>query len=198
MTRLVLASQSPRRADVLKQLGLDPEIEPANVDESVGVGEAPAAYVERLAREKAEAVAVNQPDALVVGGDTVVVDGARLLSKPEDEDDAVAMLTRLSGRTHEVLSGIALSVGGETYSTVARTHVRMRPFDAAVARAYVDTGEPMDKAGSYGIQGAGAALVESIEGDYYAVVGFPVGAFFDLLSRAGFGFDFHSLRRSDD
>ena len=108
------------------------------------------------------------------------------------------MLNRLSGRAHDVLSGIAVTVGGETYSTVVRTTVRMRPFDVRMARAYVDTGEPMDKAGSYGIQGIGASLVDSIEGDYYAVVGFPVGGFIDLLARAGWRFDVHTLRRSDD
>ena len=194
--RLVLASQSPRRADVLRQLGLAPEIEPADIDESERPGEDPAAYVERLAREKAEAVAVD-PDALYVGGDTTVVSGAAVLAKPGSEEEAVAMLMRLAGGSHEVLSGIALSSGGRTLSEVARTTVRMRDFDEATARAYAATGEPMDKAGGYGIQGQGAALVESIDGDYYAVVGFPVAAFLRLLDRGGWRFDFDSIRAAD-
>ena len=104
------------------------------------------------------------------------------------------MLMRLAGGSHEVLSGIALRSGGRTLSEVARTTVRMRDFDEATARAYAATGEPMDKAGGYGIQGQGAALVESIDGDYYAVVGFPVAAFLRLLDRGGWRFDFDSIR----
>ncbi len=194
--RVVLASQSPRRADILRQLGLEPEISPADVDESERAGEGPAAYVERLAREKAEAVAID-PAALYVGGDTTVVLDDEILSKPVHEQDAVAMLLRLAGRSHQVLSGVAVRSGGRTVSEVVRTTVRMRPFDEAVARGYVATGEPMDKAGGYGIQGRGAALVDSIDGDYYAVVGFPVGAFLRLLGRVGWHFDFASLRATD-
>lgn len=194
--RLVLASQSPRRADVLRQLGLEPAIEPAHVDESHLPRETPEAHVERLARAKAEAVARREPDALVVGGDTLVVDGGHVLGKPADETDAVRMLTSLAGRAHTVLSGLAL-VGGpagpSTLSTVTRTLVRFRPYGEDLARAYAATGEPLDKAGAYGIQGLGAALVEGIEGDYYSVVGFPVSAFVELLGRAGLGYAFGRL-----
>lgn len=196
MSRIVLASRSPRRADILRQLGLDPEVSPADVDESERVGEAPGAYVERLAREKAEAVATD-PSTLYVGGDTTVLLGTEVLSKPTDEGDAVRMLLRLSGESHEVLSGIALTWGDRTVSEVVRTTVRMRPFDESAAHSYVATGEPMDKAGGYGIQGRGAALVDSIDGDYYAVVGFPVGAFIRLLDRVGWRFDFDSVRPLD-
>lgn len=195
---LVLASASPRRADVLRQLGIDPEIVPADVDESYLGDEAPAEHVERLARDKAEAVAVRVPDALVIGGDTVVVDGTRVLAKPADRAAAVEMLRSLSGREHVVLSGLAIAGPHGTVSTVTATTVRMRPFDDAVASAYVATGEPLDKAGAYGIQGLGAALVEGVEGDYYSVVGFPVGAFVDLLERAGWRFLFGALTPISD
>ena len=191
--RLVLASASPRRADVLRQLGLTPHVRPTDVDESYRDGETPAEHVERLARAKAEAVAVAEPGALVVGGDTVVVDRGRVLSKPANPAAAIDMLRSLSGRDHEVLSGLALSGVHGISSGVSSTLVRMRAFDSAVAAAYVETGEPLDKAGAYGIQGLGAALVERIEGDYYSVVGFPVGVFVDLLERAGWRFLFGTL-----
>jgi septum formation protein len=184
----VLASASPRRADILRQLGLDPDVLPADVDETYLEGETPAQHVERLARAKAEAVARAEPEALVVGADTVVVQGARVLAKPIDAAEAVEMLRSLSGRSHEVLSGLALRGPGGTVSRVSRTMVFMRPFDDEVMSAYVGTGEPLDKAGAYGIQGLGAALVERIEGDYYSVVGFPVGAFLELLEQVGWRF----------
>ncbi len=198
--RLVLASASPRRADIMRQLGLEPEVCPADIDESYRPGETPAEHVERLAREKARAVsqAVSQEDPapLVVGGDTIVLDGARVLAKPEDEAEAHSMLLSLSGRNHEVLSGIAIAGDHGVVSTVARTTVRMRPFGDDVVSAYVATGEPLDKAGGYGIQGLGAALIDGIDGDYYSVVGFPVASFLDLLDRAGWRFDFGALTRS--
>jgi septum formation protein len=196
--RLVLASGSPRRADVLRQLGLAPEVRPADVDETYLPGETPPAHVERLARAKAGLVSAREPGALVVGGDTVVVIDGRVLSKPSDADDAVATLVSLAGRTHEVFTGLALAGGHGTTTTVARAAVRFRPFDRDVARRYVETGEPLDKAGAYGIQGLGAALVDSIDGDYYCVVGFPVGAFIDLLARAGWRYDFGRLTSVHD
>jgi septum formation protein len=189
--KLVLASASPRRADILRQLGLNPAIVPAHVDESYLPGETPTEHVERLARAKAEAV--GDASDLVVGGDTIVLDGDRMLAKPTDAEDAVTMLMSLAGRTHVVLSGVALSGSHGTVSRVVTTSVRMAEFDEAFARAYVATGEPLDKAGAYGIQGQGAALVEAIEGDYYSVVGFPVGAFLRLLEEAGWPFTFGAL-----
>jgi septum formation protein len=189
--RLVLASASPRRADILRQLGLDPEIRPADVDESYLPGETPVEHVERLARAKAEAG--REGGILVVGGDTVVLESERVLAKPADAEDAVAMLRSLAGKTHVVLSGVALSGDHGTVSTVVSTSVRMSDYDEAFARAYVATGEPLDKAGAYGIQGQGAALVEAIEGDYYSVVGFPVGAFLRLVEQAGWRFTFGAL-----
>lgn len=197
--RLVLASASPRRAEVLRRLGLAPEIRPAEVDEAVLPDETPEAHVDRLARAKAETVAAGLPEALVVGGDTVVVLDGRILGKPGSEDEAVSILRSLSGRAHAVYSGVAVRTpNGITVSGVERTVVRMRPFTPVEARDYVGTGEPMDKAGAYGIQGAGSALVAGIEGDYYAVVGFPVRLFVDLLADAGWRYTFRGLEAASE
>lgn len=193
--RFILASESPRRADVLHQLGLVPEVRPAHVDESYLVGETPREHVERLARSKAEAVLDREGGALVVGGDTVVVHDGEVLVKPIDEGSAIEMVAALSGTRHEVHSGIALASPSGTASSVVTATVRMRTYDRATATAYVATGEPMDKAGGYGIQGLGAALVDSIDGDYYAVVGFPVAAFLHLLGVTGFRYEFGSITR---
>lgn len=191
--RFILASQSPRRADVLHQLGLVPEVRPADVDESYLEGETPREHVERLARSKAEAVFQREGGALVVGGDTVVMHDGGVLVKPIDEESAIEMVAALSGTRHAVHSGIALAGPHGIVSSVATATVQMRTYDRATAAAYVATGEPMDKAGGYGIQGLGAALVDSIDGDYYAVVGFPVTAFLGLLEDAGFRYDFGAI-----
>ncbi len=188
--RFILASQSPRRADILRQLGLVPEISPADVDESLLQRERPAEHVERLARAKAGLIAERERDALVVGGDTIVVHKDAILGKPKDQEAAIDMLSDLSGSRHEVLSGIAVAGPHGIISTVATATVRMRTYDRNTAAAYVATGEPMDKAGGYGIQGLGASLVESVDGDYYAVIGFPVASFVALLEAIGFRYDF--------
>ncbi len=190
---LVLASASPRRSDVLSSLGLDFVVRPARLDERVLPGETPEEHAERLAREKAEAVAAHNPGALVVGGDTVVVDGSRILGKPADDAEAVDMLRSLAGRSHRVVSGLALVGAHGVVSSHAVTEVTFRDFDEGLARGYVDTGEPADKAGAYGIQGGGAALVAGIRGDYYTVVGFPVPVFLELLERAGWRYTFAGL-----
>ncbi len=190
---LVLASASPRRADVLRQLGLDFRIHPADVDESRREGEEPSTYVERLAREKARAVVADgstESGAVVVAGDTVVVHRGRVLLKPDDPVDAVAILEELSGDTHEVLTGVAVARGAELESGVARAEVRFSDVDRATLEAYVATGESMDKAGAYGIQGRGAALIAGIGGDYYVVVGQPVTLLLELLGRLGVRYDF--------
>jgi septum formation protein len=191
--RLVLASASPRRTDVLLQLGLRAEVRPADVDEAYLPGESPEEHVERLAQAKARAIAEAVPDAMVIGGDTVVLDGSRVLGKPVDSPDAVRMLQSLSGRRHHVLSALALAGPFGMVSSVARAEVLFRSVDAETVAAYVETGEPLDKAGAYGIQGLGAALVEEIRGDYYCVKGFPVAAFLDLLDEAGFRYSFGRL-----
>lgn len=192
--RLVLASASPRRRDILRQLGLDPEVRPADVDERLLPGEDPAEHVRRLAREKAARVLESEPDALVIAGDTVVVRDGEVLGKPTDADEAVAMLLSLSGKTHQVLSGLAIAGADHAVDAVTRTSVRFRTFGQDTARGYVATGEPMDKAGAYGIQGLGAALVEGVEGDYYSIVGLPVAALLRLFERMGWRYDFGGLR----
>ena len=188
--RLILASQSPRRADILRQLGLEPEVLPADVDESLLQQERPAEYVERLARAKAGLIAEREREALVVGGDTIVVHKDAILGKPKDEAAAIDMLSDLSGSRHEVLRGIAVAGPHGIISAVSTATVRMRTYDRNTSAAYVPTGEPTDKAGGYGIQGLGASLVESVDGDYYAVIGFPVASFVDLLEAIGFRYDF--------
>ncbi|MYK67488.1 MAG: septum formation protein Maf, partial [Gemmatimonadetes bacterium] len=182
---IVLASESPRRADVLRMLGLSFRVVPAGVEERIGVVESPHDYVERLAREKVAEVVAGNPDALVVGGDTVVVLDGRVLEKPEGPVHAVEMLTSLAGRTHRVYSGLAVAGNGKMESRVARAGVTFRPVTRDLIERYVDTGEPLDKAGSYGIQGYGAALVDRVEGDYFTVVGMSVAAFVGVLPRVG-------------
>jgi septum formation protein len=191
---LVLASRSPRRLQLLSQLGLIFEVIPAELDETLRPGEEPGAHAERLAREKALSVAGRRPEAFVIGADTVVVIDDDVLGKPHDFDDAVRMLLRLQGREHTVASGIAVAYdGGRVISAVERVRVRFRAFDEAFARAYVGTGEPLDKAGAYGIQGFGAALVEGIEGDYFAVMGLPVARLLSQLRSLGLHYDFQGL-----
>ena len=193
---LVLASASPRRTALLTMLGLPHEVIPAEVDEGLLADEDAPGHVERLARAKAAAVSARRPEALVLGSDTVVVLDGELLGKPARRQDAVATLMRLSGREHVVFTGLALAVpGGGLHAAVSSTRVRFRAFDEVVARRYVATSEPLDKAGSYGIQGLGAALVDGIEGDYFTVVGFPIPALMRLLEAAGFRYDFGSLER---
>ncbi len=184
-TSLVLASASPRRAELLSMLGLDFTVCPAGIEERRAAGEAPPDYVERLAREKALAVSSRHPDALTIGGDTVVVLEDRVLEKPRGVDDARAMLASLAGRAHDVHSGLALVRRAKAVSRVASARVFFRPVGRAFIRRYADTGEPLDKAGAYGIQGLGSALVRRIEGDYYAVMGLSVAAFVELLPALG-------------
>ncbi len=178
---IVLASESPRRAQVLRMLGLSFSATRSGVEERRERGEEPARYVERMARAKAEAVAGERPAALTVAGDTVVELDGDVLEKPGGRDAARAMLSALAGRAHTVRSGLALARHGTLASTVAAARVVFRPASRRAIDAYVATGEPLDKAGAYGIQGCGAALVERVEGDFYAVVGLPVAAFVDLL-----------------
>lgn len=188
---LVLASGSPRRASVLRQLGLAFDVVVPEVDETIGPSEPPATAAERLARAKAgRGVA---PGVLSLGFDTIVVEGNDVLGKPADEAEARAMLLRLAGRTHEVFSGIAAAVPGRVESAVECTRVRIRPLADKDVAAYVATGEPMDKAGAYGIQAAGASLVDGIEGDFFNVMGFPVQRFLELLGRFGLRYAFGTL-----
>lgn len=189
---IVLASASPRRRQLLGMLGLSPEILPADIDETWRNGEAPPAHAERLAREKA--ASVTRPGAAVVGADTIVVLGGEILGKPADAAGARATLARLAGREHDVFTAVAVAYDGAVASGVVRTLVRFRPLDATTIAEYVATGEPMDKAGAYGIQGYGAVLVERIEGDYFTVMGLGLGLLVDLLGRLGLEYRFGLVR----
>jgi len=183
--RLVLASQSPRRRELLEQLGLVFEVRPAHANEAVLPGEAPRAYVQRVAREKARAV----PGDLVLGADTAVVLGDEVLGKPEGPDDARRMLRALSGTRHAVLTGVCLRRAsgalGVELEAVVSTAVTFAPLSGAQIDWYVRTGEPLDKAGAYAIQGAGGAFVVGVEGSVSNVVGLPLAETAALLHQAG-------------
>lgn len=170
---LVLASGSPRRKELLAGLGLDFEVIRPLVDEkSINVsGLSPRDIVLKLARIKGESVAEHHPQSLVIASDTIVVLGSDVLEKPEDEADAFQMLSRLQGQTHSVFSAIAVFYQGQLQVEALETRVKMRALCETEIRAYIHTGEPMDKAGSYAIQGVGSVLIESIEGCYFNVVG---------------------------
>jgi len=183
---LVLASRSPRRRQLLEMLGLPFVVAHADVQEIRLPREAPAAYARRLARDKARAV----PGAWVLGADTIVVLGDEVLEKPADADDAFRMLRRLAGQRHEVITAVCLVADGVEHQAADTTAVFFRAADDAMLRAYVATGEPLDKAGAYGIQGYGAALVERIEGDFFGVMGLPIRLVLDLLARAGWEYRF--------
>lgn len=171
---MILASQSPRRAELLRLIIPQFEVKPADVDETPWPGERPEAYVERLARLKAQTSARDAPSEIVLGADTVVVQDGQLLGKPLDETDARRMLTLLSGRTHRVLTGIAVVCGTRVLSQVVETHVSLRVITPEEMTAYWRSGEPRDKAGGYGIQGLAARFVTSIHGSYTNVVGLPL------------------------
>jgi septum formation protein len=198
---VVLASQSPRRRDLLDLIGIRHSVRPADVDESVRDGEAPDAYTERLAREKARAVAALEPHAYVVAADTTVVIDEEILGKPQDEAEARAMVRRLAGRTHEVYTGMAVRhEGGDGVreaSAVERVRVTFRALDDAEVAEYVATGEPMDKAGAYGIQGYGATIVERIDGDYFAVMGLSLVRTVALLRAIGLEYTFGPVHAVD-
>jgi len=183
--RLVLASGSPRRREILSALGLEFDVRAPDIDETLQPGEGADAAARRLAERKAAAVEAG-PEELVLAADTIVVLDGELLGKPEGVEEAAVMLERLAGRSHEVVTGLALRAGADTRSIAARTEVVFRVLDRTEIAAYVATGEPLDKAGGYGIQGYGSALVERIEGDFFNVMGLPVPAMLTLLRATGF------------
>ncbi len=184
--QLYLASRSPRRSELLSQIGVTHEVVTVDVDESPLAGESPADYVVRLALEKAAAgrAATQHSPQLVLAADTAVVVDGEILGKPADRADAVTMLTRLSGRSHEVLTGIALA-GKELESRLSVSQVTFRPITVAEADAYWLSGEPADKAGGYAIQGLGAVFVSHLEGSFSGVVGLPLFTTAELLRGAG-------------
>jgi len=188
--RVILAAQSPRRRELLTLIGVAHEVRPADIDETVRPGERPAPHAERLAREKALAIAAGEPDALTVGSDTIVVLDGDILGKPSDRDHARRMLRRLSGREHVVFTAVAVAHGSRVVSGVEEVTVRFRALADDEIDAYIATGEPMDKAGAYGIQGYGATIVEGIEGDYFAVMGLALGRMVGLMRELGFEYGF--------
>lgn len=185
MTPFILASGSPRRRQLLDMLGIEHRVVPPEVDETRRDGEAPADYVVRLAREKARAVSGREPGALVLAADTTVVLGTELFAKPESVADAIAMLGRLAGRTHQVFTGVALAQGERVETALDVSDVTFRRLSGEFIADYVATGEPMDKAGAYAIQGKGAALIEGIRGDFFGVMGLPLRLVLELLERFG-------------
>ncbi len=185
--RIVLASASPRRRELLEQVGLEFSIDPGEVDERVPAGEEPGHLVLRLALDKATSVARRHPGAVVIGADTVVVLDGTVLGKPSDVDHARAMLRLLAGAAHRVLTGVAVvdAFSGRRRSEYEETLVWMRPYTEQEIERYLATGEPMGKAGAYAIQGRGALLVRRIEGCYANVVGMPLVLLASLLENFG-------------
>lgn len=197
--KLILASGSPRRREILTNLGIPFEVFTSDADEHCNLTD-PAAYVRELAARKGEAVrdalrdqGMDLHDTLILAADTVVANDRTILGKPVDRDDAIRMLTELSGRDHAVYSGIALTLGDQTETASERTAVHVAPLTDEQIRRYVATGEPDDKAGSYAMQGLFAPYITGIEGCYFNVVGLPVHALFQLAQEK-FNIDLYSLR----
>ena len=196
--RVVLASSSPRRRQLLELIGIPHEIRPAGIDETLRPREAPRRHAERLAREKASAIAMRDPDLITIAADTVVVVNRKVLGKPRDADEAKWMLGMLSGREHTVITAIAVSRGRKLRSAIEEVKVRFRRLRDDEIEAYVATREPMDKAGAYGIQGYGATIVERIDGDYFAVMGLSLVRLVELLRDVGVRYRFGELMTSAD
>ena len=184
--KIVLASQSPRRKELLGRMGLEFVTQASKIDESAFDGLEARELVATLSREKAQWIARQMDgETLVIGADTVVVRDGAALGKPKDAEDAVAMLLSLSGRDHQVCTGVTVCRGDRVLTQVEETQVTFRDLTEAEVRQYVSTGEPMDKAGAYGIQGLGGLLVEGIRGDYSNVVGLPVCRLGQMLKDFG-------------
>jgi septum formation protein len=194
--RLVLASASPRRQELLRNAGIAFETCPANIQESPLPGELPQAHAERLAREKAQAVSIQHPHDFILGADTIVVIENEILGKPREEQDAARMLQLLSGRTHQVITGVCLlgpglrtenREPGTDFKDIRSelTNVTMAELTAEDIHAYIATGEPMDKAGAYAIQGVASRWISRIDGDYFNVVGLPIALVYRMLEEHG-------------
>jgi len=181
---LILASASPRRAELLRNAGIAFSVDPAHVPEQPLENEPPQEYAKRLAREKARAVLARHPKDAVLGADTIVVIGGRVLEKPLDIDDAARMLRALSGRTHEVITGVCLAAAGFERTQAESTRVTFAELSDQEIAGYVATGEPMDKAGAYAIQGIASRWAVRIEGCYFNVVGLPVPLVYGMLRQA--------------
>jgi nucleoside triphosphate pyrophosphatase len=192
--KVVLASSSPRRRELLNLIGISHEVRPPNLDESMRPRETPRRHAERLARDKASAIAMRDPDLITIAADTIVVINRKVLGKPADEEEAARMLSMLSGREHTVITAVAVSRGKKLRSAIEEVKVKFRRLRDDEIEAYIATGEPMDKAGAYGIQGYGATIVERVEGDYFAVMGLPLVRLIGLMRDVGVVYQFGSLR----
>ncbi|MBQ4573767.1 MAG: septum formation inhibitor Maf [Clostridia bacterium] len=190
--KIILASASPRRRELLSRMGIEFDIKVADVDEQVNFALTPEELVSGLALRKARAVAdtVNAADTLIIAADTVVAKDGVILGKPNDEADAEKMLRMLSGATHQVLTGMAILTGDRLLLHTECTEVHFRALENCEIDAYIATGEPMDKAGAYGIQGIGGLFVSGISGDYYNVVGLPICKLCTMLRECGVSFNF--------
>ena len=177
---LVLASRSPRRAELLTAANIPFTVRVADIDESPRTGEMPETYVLRLASEKAAAVTATSDEIVLAADTTVVLDG-HILGKPDDREDALRMVQSLAGRSHEVMTGVCLRQGDHRECELSRTTVWFGPVSPEQIQQYVDSGEPMDKAGAYGIQGIASRYIDRIEGSYTNVVGLPVALVFEML-----------------
>lgn len=184
LPKLVLASASPRRAEILRAVGWEFEKQTTDIDESLRAGEAAEDYVRRLAAEKARVIAENNSDAIVLGADTTVVIGEKIIGKPTDFNDAREMLKLLSGNWHEVLTGVAVVINSETLIDFQRTSVKFSEIGDAEIEFLVQKGNPLDKAGGYAVQEQAALFIEKIEGDYWNVVGLPVNLVYNLVKEA--------------
>ncbi len=184
LPKLVLASGSPRRSEIMNSVGWEFTKDIPDIDESERAGENAAAYVQRLAREKAEAVAASHPDEIVLAADTTVVIDDQIIGKPKDLDDARRMLEMLSGNWHEVLTGIAVMKNGQTDVGIQRTRVKFAPMSESEIDFLATNGDPLDKAGAYAVQAQAALFIEGIEGDYWNVVGLPVSLVYAMVMKS--------------
>jgi septum formation protein len=194
--RVVLASQSPRRRQLLSLIGIEHDVRPANIDESYFAGEQPRVHALRLARGKAEAIAAS--GAVTIGSDTIVVVDGEVLGKPSDGAEAARMLRRLSGRAHTVITAVAVRWRDRLVADAEEVTVTFRELSDVEIAAYIATGEPMDKAGAYGIQGYGATIVERVDGDYFAVMGLPLNRLTRLLESLGLEYPFGPVRLAQE
>jgi len=187
MKKIILASASPRRKELLERIGLRFEVEPSNYEEDMNSGLEPHELTQKISLEKAEAVASKCKDAIVIAADTFVVFGGQILGKPHTEEDARKMLETISGNYHSVITDFSIIDTGKnkTLSKSVETKVYIRKLTMAEIDAYVKSKEPLDKAGAYAIQGLGAVIVERIEGDYFNVVGLPLSALVEALKQFG-------------
>ena len=194
--KVVLASASPRRRELLSLIGIEHVVHPADIDETIMPGEAPAGHALRLAVEKACAIARTHPEAVVIGADTVVVLDGKVLGKPPTLEASREMIRVLNGRTHTVVTAVAVAHAGGTREGTEEVAVTFKQLTAEEMDDYVATREGMDKAGAYGIQGFGATIVERIEGDFFAVMGLPLVRLIGLLRDSGLSYRFGNVERA--